>query len=120
MRIAWWMGVAACGVGVGVGVSWAGPLDRAVVDRDATWMFHVDVEAGLSSTLGGLAKEKIAEEGARPGEDLIKKFGVDPLKDIKGLTMYGFKAGEDDGVAVIETTAAVDTLGTRLVTAGLE
>jgi hypothetical protein len=100
--------------------AWAGPLDRGVVDKDATWLFHLDAEAGLASTCGRMMLDQVKEEKENHGEEMVCRFGVDPTKDIKSLTVYGFKAGEDDGVAVVVTSAAVDGLGAKLEAAKLE
>jgi hypothetical protein len=101
-----------------VHLAWAGPLDPSVVDKDATWLFHLDVEAGMASTCGrfaqdGIAKDPEAIEG-------VKKFGIDATKDVKSLTVYGFKPGEDDGVAILVTNSAIDKLPAKLKEEGAE
>lgn len=100
------------------GLAWAGPLDTSVVDKDATWLFHLNVEAGMASSCGRFAQEGMEKEPDM--KEAIKKFGLDPTKEIKGFTVYGFKPGEDDGVAVLVATTAVDALGEKLAAQGLE
>lgn len=85
----------------------AGPLNKKLVGRDATWVIHVDVEAAAASSIGKLiAEDADAKAGIR---ELREQCGVDLIKDVKGITIWGVE-GEDDHVAVIHTTAAVDDL----------
>jgi hypothetical protein len=99
-------------------LAWAGPLDTAVVDKDATWMFHLDVEAGMVSTCGRFATDEMKKD---PGaKEITAKFGLDPTKDVKSLTVYGFKPGEDDGLAVLVATAAVDGLAEKVEAEGVK
>ena len=117
IRSAWATGAAVSLLGL-ARLAWAGPLDPSVVDKDATWMFHLNVEAGVASTCGRFATDGMAED--HDMQEAIKKFGLDPAKEIKGFTVYGFKPGEDDGLAVLVTTTAVDGLEQKLAAAGLE
>ncbi len=117
IRSAWVLGAAVSLAGL-ARLAWAGPLDTSVVDQDATWMFHLNVEAGMASTCGRFTTDTMQKD---PGmQEAVKKFGLDPTKEIKGFTVYGFKPGEDDGVAVLVTTTAVDSLGEKLEAQGLE
>ncbi len=92
----------------------AGPLNKAWVGRDAQWVAHVDVEAGLASTLGRYVtthREELKLEGL---EEIKKELGIDPLADIKSLTIYGSASDGSDGIAVIHTTAAVEQMIVKL------
>jgi hypothetical protein len=98
-----------------------GPLDQGVVDKDAKWLVHVDVEAGLSSTCGRYLLEEIRKSPEKVIEQATALTGLDPTKDVKGLTIYGFKPGEDnDGVVVAITSTAADQLPEKLKGAKLE
>jgi hypothetical protein len=113
--------MVAVGLAMGIaGVAWAGPLDVGVVDEKASWMFHLDAEAAVASTCGKFLVEQMRNDPKQPLKMAVEKFGVEPTRDVKGLTVYGFKPGEDDGVAVIVASAAVDGLGEKLEGAGLE
>ena len=84
----------------------AGPLKVEQVAGDAQWVAHVDVAVLLKS---GIAKF-ILEEAEKKQDFLegISKFretfGFDPLKDIRGLTLYGKKLGDDKAVLVMDAT----------------
>jgi hypothetical protein len=89
-----------------------GALDTKVVGGDASWVAHVDVEAIMASELGKMfltaAEQK---EGFANGLEAIKKqIGCDPLKDIRGVTAYGPRLGDRDGVVVFDATVAGDKL----------
>src|SRR5690349_20860226 len=97
-----------------------GPLDTAMVDKEAKWLVHVDMEAGLASTCGRYLVEEVRKNPEKVIEQATAKTGLDPTKDIKSLTIYGFKPGEDnDGVVVAVTSAAADQLAEKLKTAKL-
>jgi len=89
-----------------------GSLDSKVVGGDATWVAHVDIESILDSELGKLfLAEAAKKEGFDAGIATMKKeFGCDPLQDIRGITLYGPRLGEDDGVIVVDATLATDKL----------
>jgi hypothetical protein len=83
-------------------------LNKAWVAKDAQWVAHVDVEAGLASTLGRYMithRDELKLDGI---EEVKAELGIDPLSDIKSLTIYGSASDGSDGIAVIHTTAAVE------------
>jgi hypothetical protein len=96
----------------------AGPLNRALVDREATWVVHMDVEAAARSSLSGWAVKNASPAGIAKIEECKKKFGMAPI-DFKGVTIYGLDL-QDDGVAVLTTTGEADALSVKLPEAGLE
>ena len=91
---------AVCGLvgglvfGVGVPRVWAGPLDGSRVDREAVWLFHVDMEAAerslVGTTLDRVMKKAEPDEKAQAFKALEDKLGLDPEKDLRGVTIYGF------------------------------
>lgn len=86
----------------------AKPFDPRVVPPGAFWVVHVDVEATLASTLGRFALEQGGDHLQHEFAKLKAELGIDPTRDIKGVTVYGVSEHDDDGVAVITTTAAAD------------
>jgi hypothetical protein len=110
-------GVCAA-VAVAAGAALAGPLNRALVDRDATWMVHIDAEAAQKSSMHALILSALDSEDRAKLEDCRKRFGIAP-GDIKGMTIYGTNI-MDDGVAVLTTTGKADQLSRNLPDAGLE
>jgi len=89
-----------------------GALDTKVVAGDANWVAHIDVEAVLSSELGKmfLAKAEEKEGFAQGILDIKKMMGFDPLEDIRGITVYGPRLGNEEGVVVVDATIASDKL----------
>lgn len=92
----------------------AGPLNKAWVGRGAEWVVHVDVEAGLGSTLGRYIREHHEELGIDDIERIRRETGMDPFGDVKGLTIYGSERNASDGIAILQTTAAVEKLIERI------
>jgi len=76
------------------------------------WVAHIDIEPILGSKLGKtfLAKAEEKEKFAKGIAAMKEKLGIDPLNDIRGITMYGPEFGEHAGVAVIDATVAADKL----------
>ena len=84
------------------GVALAGPLDKQQVPAGAKWLLHGDAEALMASKVG----QKIQEEAAKPGQaqvldGLKATFGLDPLKDIKSVTVYGTQFGQEKNVVLL-------------------
>ena len=93
--------------------AWAGPLQKEAVSADAKWVVHLDVEGLIASDVGqavlALARDK------DPGLDtkiaaIAEKIGADPLKDLKGITLYGTAFDGKDGVAVIRASVNQEKL----------
>jgi|GEM_PF-1939851 len=119
LRTAWLGAAAAVAVAAGVaGVALAGPVNRALVDRDATWLVHIDAEAAQKSSMHALILNALSPEDRSKLEETRKRFGIAP-GDIKGMTVYGTNI-MDDGVAVLTTTGKADQLSVSLPNAGLE
>lgn len=95
--------------------AFAGPFDRGLVTPGSGWVIHVDVEAAIGSDLG---KHILANPRQFDIEDMddLKAFGIDPTKDLKGVTLFGTGGEKEDGVLVIDATAAVDKLWEHLKT----
>lgn len=92
------------------GAALAGPLNKRWVAPDAAWVVHIDVEAVRGSTLWSFVNEHKAGAGIDLSglEEFKAQTGLDPFRDIKGVTVYGAAPGPEECVAVVETTAAVD------------
>ncbi len=92
--------VAAAGLaGAAAG---AAPLDVRQVGSDARWVAHLDVENLWAGPFGGLLKNELATSPAKAKIDAVALiFGLDPYKDIRGLTVYGQALGERQGVMLV-------------------
>ncbi len=96
--------------------AWGGPLDRTLVPESSGWVAHINVEAAINGKVAqGILKDagNLDEGGMKD----LKAFGIDPLKDLKGITVFGTGKDDDkDGVLLVEATAAVDKLWDHLKT----
>lgn len=105
------LGVGACLLLVGA--AFAGPLQRNDVVSEPAWVAHLDCDALRRTAIG----KQLLVEMDKP--DAQKKlaafqtiFGVDPRKDLHGITAYSTTKAEPDGVIV----AYADFDAERLVT----
>jgi hypothetical protein len=85
----------------------AATLQKNIVPADAAWVIHLNLEQVLSSRLFEQIRQnekwdRMLAERTR----FTKKFRVDPLKDIRGITVYGM--GHDEKQAVACITGAFD------------
>jgi hypothetical protein len=86
----------------------AGPLDLKQVCAEAKWIVHFDVDAMRQSTLVQRTYDKCvdgmpsAEQRLREVTDLVDHLGIDVTKDLHGLTAYGTKVGDLDGVFLVD------------------
>lgn len=98
------------------GSTLAGPLVSQRILPDATWVLHVNVEAVTESNIGRamLDGEIGAEIRADLANDGMQELGIDPLRDVKGITLFGH--GEDDShaVVIVSGTPAIDGALARL------
>lgn len=95
-----WAGAAA--------LAWAGERaggpDQRVIRADATWVFHIDLEAARGSRLGALVGSAMLEEELPP-EDLEQWRRMRPvLEKLSAVTVYG-RNDPDRAVVLLRTTA---------------
>jgi len=96
----------------------AGPLDTAIVDPASKWVVHADLEAARASTVGAYLETSAGVESTAFIAQMKGQFGIDPSKDLFGVTVFGGDPGNDDGIAAIEMSIVADTLGKSLPAAG--
>lgn len=90
----------------------AGELRPDRVPAEARWLVHVDVDAFRNTTLWHLlesgafgdAKADLDEGFA----EMRREFGIDPLRDVHSITVYGLSDDEDEAVAMIEASDRID------------
>jgi len=91
----------------------AAPLELKQVAADSKWLSHIDVDAFRDSTVVRNAW-KAALEKHKDGEAKLAfvrgVLGMDPTKDIHGLTFYGKEIGKPQGVAIIAGQFAPERL----------
>jgi hypothetical protein len=82
----------------------AGPFKKNQVPDSAGWVAHVDVQAFLASQVGKFALEEARKQEAfNAGLGWLQQaFGFNPLMDLKGVTLYGQRLGDDVGVVILD------------------
>lgn len=95
----------------------AAALDKSLVAPDARWVAHFDV--------GALARSELLRL-ARSGEHSIKvnidealsevrtELGLDPLEDVRSVTLYGASTDDEQLVVQVLATAQLDEALTEL------
>lgn len=79
----------------------AAPLDPKGIPADARGIVHIDLELGAKTKLGdacaGLSEKALLKTDARSKDydDFKKQTGIDPARDIGGVTI-GFLKNDDD------------------------
>lgn len=96
----------------------AGPLPKSQVAGDAKWVMHLDMEKFAPSRTCRLLMS--ARNGGNSFKTMLERYrtllGVDPLKDLSGITLYGQEVTGNRGTALISGTlnarAIIQQLGT--------
>ncbi len=86
----------------------AEPLDLKQVSADAKWVAHVDVDAIRASTVAQKAYQQCLEKHKDAEKHLAKvreKLGMDPTKDLHGVTFYGKQLKKHTGVVIVQANA---------------
>jgi len=86
-------------------------LDKSRVAAGTRWIAHVDVEGFLGTEIGKaiVAQEKNGDLDADLDFDEIREeLGIDPLKDLKSITLYSTSENPEDAVAIVSTTANIE------------
>jgi len=86
-------------------------LQKTIIPAEADWMIHFDLEKFTTTQIG---KSLLSEEGALPlkkkNAQFKKKYQIDLLKDIKGITIYGIGKEEKKTVACLRGNLKRDYL----------
>jgi hypothetical protein len=96
---------------VGLSVVWglasgaaAAPLDLKHVAADAAWLAHIDLDAVRSTTVFDKAMAKVRQHHPDVDTQLLiasQMIGMDPMKDLHGITLYGKELGKPTGVGIV-------------------
>lgn len=101
MRIGTWLAVALVGWTFS---AQAAPLKFEQVSADAKWVAHLDMDALRDSTMVQKAWKILMDkhgDKVEVGKAMIQAhIGLDPTKDVHGVTVYGPVLGKPDGVLV--------------------
>lgn len=100
-----WIAVA---VALALGrVALGGPLEPKQVAGDAQWVVHADASVMQASSVAQKAYHALVEQHplGKIGEAILDKsrtiVGMDPRKDLHGITAYGKTIGREEGVLII-------------------
>jgi hypothetical protein len=83
-------------------------LDPGVVDARARVLVHLDVQALKATTIFQLLREDKAEEIDAAVADFAAETGLNPLEDLRGVTIYALDVSQDRWIALLHTTDRVD------------
>ncbi len=89
---------------------WAGPLDRGHVPSEAKWLVHIDMEQLHANPTVTFLRQKLLD---RPDVKknlavLNQELGFDPIKGLRGMTLYGYDHTEGKGAVLVDAVADVD------------
>lgn len=77
-------------------------LQKSIIPADTEWVLHFDMEKYISTQLNGtIMKEEGALKIKKKSEKFARKYKVDLLKDVKGITIYGKGTGDKKAVVCI-------------------
>jgi hypothetical protein len=93
----------------------AGGLDLHLVPREADWVLHVDLAALSRSTLLQSMHERgIRMENEFNLDHIATQFGVDPLKELNSLTLFGLSDAAGGIACVVDGSAKLESAWMRL------
>lgn len=94
-----------------------GPLQKEQVSANAKWVAHLNVEGMVASGLGKYILEKANEEQGIEAKmnAFAKLFGLNPLTDLEGITLYAENFEPSSGVAIIQAKMDQEKLRQLLV-----
>jgi len=100
--------LTALGLALALGLI-AAPADKAAspqtsaVSPDAQWAFHIDMQRLTSSTMfKGLLEEKGPAKMKGKADQFLGKLKIDPVKDLKGITVFGRGQKDEDAVVALK------------------
>jgi hypothetical protein len=106
----------AVGLGLGTLTARAGTLPRANVSANAKWVVHLDIERFSASQTCQILRRDT--EGGGGFQEMLVHYrnllGVDPLKDLSHVTLYGEETSGNRGVALIAGSMSPKTVVQRL------
>lgn len=80
-----------------------GPLHKNEISPAANWMAHADVEAFRNSGLGKLVLGELQAQGLEEKLQVVAAgFSFHPLKDVRGVTLYGKGKDRSNAVVIID------------------
>ncbi|MGB7294873.1 MAG: hypothetical protein WBC70_04725 [Candidatus Aminicenantales bacterium] len=75
----------------------------SAVPPDSQWALHIDMQRLTSSTMfKGLLEENGAAKMKVKADQFLGKLKIDPLKDLKGITVFGRDKKNEDAVVALK------------------
>jgi hypothetical protein len=110
MKPAWILsGLLACAP-----LAHADVLDARRVPAEVRWVAHLDLEALARSSLFATIRAHPDFGAEIDFAEIEANFGLDPLKDVRGITVYRAGEGEEDVVAVCSGNARIEQATAKL------
>jgi hypothetical protein len=94
----------------------AGPLPREQTPASAKWLMHLDIERFAPSQTCALLMADQNRNGRLQQQLAVYRqmLGIDPLKDLKHLTLYGEQLAGNRGAALLSGSLNSNTILARL------
>ena len=96
------------GVFAAASVSQAGALNPSQVSADAKWLLHYDADAAKSSEVGEHLMDKMSDLDERRLRAVKRLLSINPVEDVKSITLYGTSARPEDAVLVVRVDHDAD------------
>ena len=81
----------------------AKPSQISAVPQDAAWALHIDMQRlSSSTTFKGLLEENGPAKMKGKADHFLGKLKIDPMKDLKGITIFGGAKKEEDAVVAFK------------------
>jgi hypothetical protein len=78
-------------------------LQKSFIPAEASWVIHFDLETFAATQIGNhLLNEQDALGLGKKNADFKKKYQIDLLEDIDGITVFGIGMGEENIVACLQ------------------
>ncbi len=78
-------------------------IQKSIIPAEASWVLHFDLEKFASTQIGNhLLKEQDALGLGHKNAQFKKKYQIDLLEDIDGVTVFGFGNGDENIVACLQ------------------
>lgn len=99
---------------VGLSSTNAGELNPAHVPADAQWLVHVDYESLSDSAMWKKLRDEKPNVSQAVRGWMKSRYGIDPPKDLKSLTMFSRDYRQYTGSVVIQAEYEADKIEARL------
>lgn len=81
----------------------AASLQMSAVPPDVQWALHIDMQRLASSTMfKGLLEENGPAKMKGKADGFLGKLKIDPMKDLKGITVFGRGKKDEDAVVALK------------------